>query len=62
MAHPLLTRYLQTAWLWEKIRVQGGAYGGMCSFDHRTGSFIFASYRDPNIIKSINVYKDTEIF
>ena len=58
----VITRYLQTAWLWEKIRVQGGAYGGMCSFDHRTGSFIFASYRDPNIIKSINVYKDTGNF
>ncbi|MEA2069321.1 MAG: insulinase family protein, partial [Verrucomicrobiota bacterium] len=24
----VITRYLQTAWLWEKIRVQGGAYGG----------------------------------
>ena len=58
----VITKYLQTAWLWEKIRVQGGAYGGMCSFDHRTGSFIFASYRDPNIIKSINVYKDTGNF
>ena len=29
----VITRYLQTAWLWEKIRVQGGAYGGGASQD-----------------------------
>ena len=55
----VITRYLQTAWLWEKIRVQGGAYGGMCSFDHRSGAFTFASYRDPNLENSLTVYKDT---
>ena len=58
----VITRYLQTAWLWEKIRVQGGAYGGMCSFDYRSGSFVFASYRDPNLLDSIEVYKNTGNF
>ena len=58
----VITRYLQTAWLWEKIRVQGGAYGGMCSFDYRSGSFVFASYRDPNLIDSIEIYKNTGNF
>ncbi len=55
----VITRYLQTAWLWEKIRVQGGAYGGMCAFDHRSGAFTFASYRDPNLAASLDVYKAT---
>ena len=55
----VITRYLQTAWLWEKIRVQGGAYGGMCSFDQRSGAFVFASYRDPNLAASLEVYKAT---
>jgi len=55
----VITRYLQTAWLWEKIRVQGGAYGGMCSFDQRSGVFAFASYRDPNLESSLEVYKAT---
>ncbi|HEY5653232.1 MAG TPA: insulinase family protein [Pontiella sp.] len=55
----VITRYLQTAWLWEKIRVQGGAYGGMCSFDQRSGVFTFASYRDPNLSDSLEVYKAT---
>ncbi len=55
----VITRYLQTAWLWEKIRVQGGAYGGMCAFDHRSGVFTFASYRDPNLENSLEIYKQT---
>ncbi len=55
----VITRYLQTAWLWEKIRVQGGAYGGMCTFDMRSGAFVFASYRDPNLNASLEVYKAT---
>jgi Zn-dependent M16 (insulinase) family peptidase len=55
----VITRYLQTAWLWEKIRVQGGAYGGMCAFDQRSGAFVFASYRDPNLTASLEVYKAT---
>jgi Zn-dependent M16 (insulinase) family peptidase len=55
----VITRYLQTAWLWEKIRVQGGAYGGMCAFDQRSGAFVFASYRDPNLTESLEVYKAT---
>ncbi|MCF7848567.1 MAG: hypothetical protein K9M45_06935, partial [Kiritimatiellales bacterium] len=55
----VITRYLQTAWLWEKIRVQGGAYGGMCSFDRYSGVFAFASYRDPNLAASLDVYDQT---
>lgn len=55
----VITRYLQTAWLWEKIRVQGGAYGGMCAFDQRSGVFTFASYRDPNLENSLEIYKET---
>lgn len=58
----VITRYLQTAWLWEKIRVQGGAYGGMCAFDQRSGTFSFASYRDPNLEESIWVYQQTGQF
>lgn len=58
----VIARYLQTAWLWEKIRVQGGAYGGMCSFDQRSGVFVFASYRDPNLEKSLEIFRGTGAF
>jgi len=51
--------YLRTAWLWEKIRVRGGAYGGLCAFDQWSGTFVFASYRDPNLERTLETYKAT---
>ncbi|MFZ2448554.1 MAG: insulinase family protein [Syntrophobacteraceae bacterium] len=49
----VISGYLRTSWLWEKIRVQGGAYGGFCLFDRLSGSFTFVSYRDPNLMKTV---------
>ena len=34
-------------YLWINVRVKGGAYGCMCSFN-RIGDAFFTSYRDPN--------------
>jgi len=58
----VITKYLRTAWLWEKIRVQGGAYGAVCAFDSHCGSFAFASYRDPNLANTLDVYGQTADF
>ncbi len=54
--------YLRTSWLWEKVRVQGGAYGGFCSFDHFSGTFTFLSYRDPNLLETVENYDGTARF
>ncbi len=54
--------YLGATWLWEKVRVQGGAYGGQCAFDRLSGSFTFASYRDPNLLETIDVYDRTAAY
>lgn len=43
-------------YLWNNIRVKGGAYGCMNSFS-RTGDSYFVSYRDPNLEKTIDVYQ-----
>ncbi len=58
----VITKYLRTAWLWEKIRVQGGAYGAICTFDPHCGSFAFASYRDPNLKDTLEAYAQTSEF
>lgn len=58
----VITKYLRTAWLWEKIRVQGGAYGAMCGFDPNCGAFAFASYRDPNLAATLDAYGETADF
>lgn len=54
--------YLRGTWLWEKVRVQGGAYGGMCSFDHLSGIFTYFSYRDPNLDKTLAAYLQSSQF
>lgn len=43
-------------YLWNRVRVKGGAYGCMCSFG-RDGDSYFVSYRDPNLEKTIEVYE-----
>ena len=48
--------YLGTTWLWEKIRVQGGAYGGLSSFGRMSGTFTYLSYRDPNLLETLDNY------
>jgi Zn-dependent M16 (insulinase) family peptidase len=42
--------------LWEKIRVQGGAYGAYAVFDDRSGVLTFISYRDPNVSATIDSF------
>lgn len=58
----VITKYLHTAWLWEKIRVQGGAYGAVCKFDPHSGVIAFASYRDPNLAETLDIYGQTADF
>ena len=49
-------RHLNTTYLWDKVRVQGGAYGGGSGFDPFSGGFVFTSYRDPNLLQTLEVY------
>ncbi len=58
----VIVNYLRSTWLWEKVRVQGGAYGGFCSFDRLSGLFTFLSYRDPNLLTTIENYDQTAQF
>jgi Zn-dependent M16 (insulinase) family peptidase len=58
----VICRYLRNAWLWDRIRVQGGAYGGFCHFDRLSGVLSFVSYRDPNLSKTLEVFDQTSDF
>ncbi|MDD6088698.1 MAG: insulinase family protein [Desulfovibrionaceae bacterium] len=58
---PVIAHYLRTSWLWDQVRVVGGAYGALCSIDGATGAMAFASYRDPNVRRTLNVYDATAI-
>jgi Zn-dependent M16 (insulinase) family peptidase len=52
----VITRFLRNTWLWDRVRVQGGAYGAFCAFDHFSGVMAFASYRDPNVLATVDNY------
>ena len=57
----LLKTILDLEYLWNRVRVQGGAYGGGCNF-FRNGNYYFYSYRDPNIENTFNAYLDAGNF
>lgn len=48
--------YLRTTWLWERVRVQGGAYGAFSHLDRHSGSLVFVSYRDPNLESTLDIF------
>jgi Zn-dependent M16 (insulinase) family peptidase len=58
---PILN-YLQTTWLWERVRVHGGAYGAFGMFDRRSGIFAYLSYRDPNLLGTLDNFDQTGQF
>lgn len=52
----VILRWLRMGPLWENVRVAGGAYGAGCSLDKAGGTFVCASYRDPNVEETLAVY------
>ena len=57
-----ITNYINSTWMWEKVRVLGGAYGGFNSFDQFSGVMTFLSYRDPNLLSTLEIYDGTPDF
>lgn len=57
----VLETILRYEYFWTKIRVQGGAYGSFASFD-RAGNLTFSSYRDPNLVKTLETFDGTADF
>ena len=53
----VLQHLLSTDYLWQNIRVLGGAYGCMLSFDN-IGTACMVSYRDPNLDETIACFKN----
>ncbi len=58
----VIFRHLRMGYLWEKIRVQGGAYGAFCALDRLSGVLVQASYRDPSVMETINTYDNSADF
>lgn len=51
----VLKSVLSNDFLYQELRVKGGAYGAMCNFS-LAGYQYFCSYRDPNLAETFSVY------
>ncbi len=53
-----IQKLLGTTWLWERVRQEGGAYGAGASISRLTGIMAFTSYRDPNLIRTLDNFRN----
>jgi presequence protease len=58
----VITQHLRATWLWDKVRVQGGAYSAMNNFDRLSGVLTYLSYRDPNLLQTLDIYDQSGTF
>ncbi|MCU0499183.1 MAG: insulinase family protein [Anaerolineae bacterium] len=58
----VIPNYVNTTFMWTRIRIQGGAYGGGVNFDPNSGMFFMGSYRDPNLLGTLDNYDEAADF
>lgn len=56
VAGRVISTQLRYGYLWDQIRVKGGAYGASATCAPLSGAWTFSSYRDPNILRTIEAY------
>ncbi|MBU1042654.1 MAG: insulinase family protein [Proteobacteria bacterium] len=55
-AAAVVSKFLRAGYLWERVRVQGGAYGAGVSYSRTSGNLTFTSYRDPNLGRTVEAF------
>ena len=58
----VLSKILRSLYLHREIREKGGAYGGMAIYNPENGLFSLASYRDPHIVRTLEVFAGVSQF
>lgn len=58
----LLATVLTSDYLYKRLRVQGGAYGGHAVYRYNDGVLGFISYRDPHLVETLDVYDGVSEF
>ena len=54
----VLSNYMRDVFIHKELREKGGAYGGYVSAAIDQGAFVLGSYRDPNIVRTYDVYDE----
>jgi Zn-dependent M16 (insulinase) family peptidase len=57
-----LGHVLRSGFLWDEVRVKGGAYGCMVGYIPEISELALVSYRDPNLKRTLDVYRDIPRF
>lgn len=57
----VLANLISLSYIWNQIRIIGGAYGGEFTFT-QNGIMTFYSYRDPNIVETLNAFNGVSKF
>jgi Zn-dependent M16 (insulinase) family peptidase len=52
----VLANYLRDTFLHRELREKGGAYGAMAQASTGSGTFYMASYRDPNVTRTYDIF------
>jgi Zn-dependent M16 (insulinase) family peptidase len=55
-SYAVILKHMNLDYMWTKVRVQGGAYGGGCYFNPISGVATFLSWQDPNLVDTLAVY------
>ncbi len=58
----VLAHLLRETFIHPEIREKGGAYGGQVIAGSEAGSFAFGSYRDPNVVRTFEVFERATTF
>jgi Zn-dependent M16 (insulinase) family peptidase len=58
----VISKILRSMYLHREIREKGGAYGGFAIYNPEDGLFCFGSYRDPHVVRTLDVYRDAADF
>ncbi len=58
----VIAKMLRSLYLHREIREKGGAYGGFAVYSIEDGLFSLASYRDPQIARTLKVFQGTADF
>ncbi|CAI0556980.1 unnamed protein product [Linum tenue] len=58
----VISNHISNTWLWDRVRLMGGAYGGMSHFNPYSGVCYFLSWRDPNLLNTLDIYDATGDF
>ncbi|MFW6363567.1 MAG: insulinase family protein [Spirochaeta sp.] len=57
-AQSMISHLLSTSYLWERCRMQGGAYGASAALNGLSGIFRFVTYRDPQTTATLQIFLD----